>query len=106
MVDRATQVADENGEYTKDEALRRLRWQMAYVHSNPSVIVNCLVRHIYQSGKRYPKDTLWDLYGKTMCAHAEKNGGYQMVIAEPDPQGDIEYLGQRFVRKEMSLCEQ
>lgn len=84
--------------------VQRLRQRMSRIDSNPFVITDCLVRYLMiESGKK-DLDLLWSAYGRYMVYRVSE-ARHAATFPFPDPNGEIEYLGKRYSRKEVNLFE-
>lgn len=74
------------------------------VCSNPWIIVNCMVDYYYIESPSSERDIfLMITYGDYVYKNIIKNTGERITFPMPDTKGDIEYLGRKYSRIEVSL---
>lgn len=77
------------------------------IHTNPYLIVNCLVDYFYKEKPKSNKDLLWAAYGKYIYKNIIENSGsatalFPMPCKEQEDFG-IEYLGYHYKLQEVDL---
>lgn len=71
--------------------------------NNPYIVVNCLIDYFYKNKLSANKDILWNTYGKYIFSNVKINTNKKIYFPFPDIQGDIVYMGKRYVLKEVKL---
>lgn len=81
--------------------------QMATIHPNPNVILNCLVDYFYLEQPSANKDILWKAYGKYIFRNVRRNTPADQKILFPMPADpgdcDLTYFGYHYKLQEVSL---
>ena len=66
-------------------------------------LTNYVVRYFYEYKKSFSKKILWDAFGEYMYQNVIKNTNEPIYTLVKNEYGDIEYLGEKFSRKEIDV---
>jgi len=89
-------------EYYNDNEL--LEDKISKICSNPYLVANCLIDYFYTEKPSMNKDILWGSYGKYIFYNVKNNSKTDFVqFPFPDDNGDINYMGKKYVLKGVKL---
>jgi hypothetical protein len=91
------------GEYKVDNDT--LEKNINKICSDVYLVVNVLLTYFYLVKPSANKDILWSTYGKYIYKNVKEKKLIKTVFPFPDKKGNIEYLGTKFLLKEIDIDE-
>jgi hypothetical protein len=102
------EIKDENGEYrfkTIEQYNKVIRNECYNISSNIYELANLAVAICYEMHPNDNKVFAWSVFGEGIIKNIEKNRQNVLEVPFLDEVGDIEYLGNRFSKKEITIKE-
>ncbi|WEG18520.1 hypothetical protein PQ478_08560 [Alkalihalophilus pseudofirmus] len=94
---------DEHEKLSVDEKVESFKADIYKLKVSTEDAINILVHYFYIKQPKSNKDLLWRAYGEEIYQNVKNNSKKTVLLPYPDPDGDIDYLGEKYKLKEVNV---